>query len=134
MNPAFKNITSSKAINKFNVFITIATIISLAATGYWYFRNKLWRPKVSVLSVDWETGMAMVEVGNKQKQLYAGSPLSAGADWAVKFSNSPDGDEQPDRIELVRNDVVFNTLIVKPGTQAKAGFIGKDFEIINRLN
>lgn len=113
MSDKFKIFTSSKLQNRLNAIIIIGTIISLAATAYWYWQTHINHPEVKILSIDWEKGEAQVIINGKQQTLYANSKLSAGAEWALQFNNAPDGDEEPDRIEIVRGDITYNVLATK---------------------
>jgi hypothetical protein len=112
--PFLKAIASEKFQNRMNTFIVIGTVISLLGALYWYYRTHIDHPNVELISVDWEKGIAQVKINGKQETVYAGSKFSAGAEWAVGFSNLPDGDEVPDRIEISRGDIVHKVLATKP--------------------
>lgn len=109
----FKIIASPKSMQVMNVALTVAAVIGVLSTAWFYYKNKIWRPTVIIKKVDWTIGYASLLIENKTKDLYAGSQTSAGGDWAIRFANSPDGDNLPDRIELVKNNIVYKNLLIR---------------------
>ena len=89
-----------------NRLLQVATIVGAIvalAGGYTWFKNNFWRPKVSVLNVDYTKGIATLSINGKESTLIGDSSFSAGADWAVRFgANTLDKQTFYDRIELTK--------------------------------
>jgi len=93
----------TKRIDK---FIAIAMPIAiLIGAGYWIYLN-VYRPYVKIVEIDYKKGIATVKIGTKERHIYKGSITAAGGGWGVRFG--PYGyDEEPNRIELVKDDLVY---------------------------
>lgn len=86
----------------------IVTPIAFIIGGViWYYDN-IWKPEVTVLSTDFVSGSAEINVNGKKKTLYVGSTISAGHHWGVRFAG-----EDNSRIELVKDDLTYQTLSMK---------------------
>ena len=93
-----------------NVIFAIAGGLWACWTIYLIVRN-MKHPLVTVKSVDYEKGIAVVVHRGDEITLHKNSTISAGddgSDWGVRF-NGPD-DNTVNRIELVNNDLVYHTL------------------------
>jgi hypothetical protein len=101
-----------RSLNVLNTAIIVFTAASLAGGAYWFIKNNLWRPKVSVINADYDKGVADISIKGKTKRLYINSTLWAGGDWGVRFGTItlPNGNQYPNRIELIRNNLVFETI------------------------
>jgi len=102
----------TSALNK--LIAVFGPIAILIGGGVWYMNN-VWRPKVTLTTVDYEKQTATLNINGKDRVLYAGSTVSAGFGWGVRFGNSSYLEEKYDRIEVVKNDLVHKTLNVKEG-------------------
>lgn len=89
----------------------VLIVMPVAATigAYYWYRNNIWKPKVTVASVDFVSGTADVDINGKPKKLYTGSTITAGFGWGIRFA----GDEEYNRIELVKNDLTHEVLALK---------------------
>jgi hypothetical protein len=91
-----------------------SVLATLAGIGiaYVFFVNNIYRPSVSVVSVNYESGTAEIKVGNRQKTVYAGSILSVGliGEWGISFAGTNNG---YDRLELVKNGMTYKVLTTK---------------------
>lgn len=88
---------SLRTVNRVTtVLISVSTIIGV----YFLYKNNVWKPKVQLLKVDEAKGTAIIAVNGEEQMLYAGSTLSAGADWGVKFS------DDRKRVELTKGGLV----------------------------
>ena len=66
--------------------VATATVITALAGAYYFFVNNVWKPKVKVLSVDFDNGFATVEMPFGRKvDIYGDSQFLIGGDWGVKF-------------------------------------------------
>lgn len=84
-----------------------ATIITAVGGAYAFWRSNIYRPKVKIASADYNKGVAALVINGKQKTLLDNQTLSAGGGWGVRFASD---DEMPSRIELVKNDLVYNVI------------------------
>lgn len=100
------------SLSVLNTAIVIFTAASVAGGAYWFYKNNLWRPKVSVINADYDKGVADISVNGQTKRLYVNSTLWAGGDWGIRFGSITlsNGNQYPNRIELVRNALVFDTI------------------------
>jgi hypothetical protein len=100
-----------KQLKTMNTIFAIAGGLWAVWTVYLIVRN-IQHPKVSIKSVDYSKGRAVINIGSREENLFKNSTISAGADWGVRF-NGPDSDTI-DRIELVNNDLVHEILHIEP--------------------
>lgn len=110
-NPVTNITTTSKTGKRLNLIIGIIGGLSLAGTVWWFYRSKIWHPKVEVDYVDYQKGEANIVVGKKAFTIYKGSITSVGGDWGVKFSG-PD-EKTINRIELVNNGITHSYYAIK---------------------
>ena len=98
-----------------------STIGVFAAAGYFFYTN-VWRPHITMGTVDYDAGIATINVGGKPRILYAGSTIAAGGGWGVRFASNDPYNSAADwnRIEIVKNDLSFRTLDIKPVTKTGA--------------
>lgn len=96
-----------------NVMISVATTLSVLGGAFFLVYNNLWKPYVTVIDVDWQKGFADIHVNGKAVQLVKNAKVTAGGDWAVRFNASSGDMEKLDRIELVKGDVVYITVLRK---------------------
>lgn len=92
-------------------FARIAAIFSVIAgvgIAYWFYLDNIWRPKVSLISVDYETGVAVLNVNGKEKTLYDGSTISAMGHWGIRFAGG-DG-RSAERLELIKNEITYQVI------------------------
>lgn len=103
----------SRRTSLLNKVVAVFGPIAIAIGGVlWYFNN-VWRPKVNLVTVDYEKQTATLNINGKDRVLYAGSTISAGFGWGVRFGNSSYMNDNYDRVELVKNDLVYKTLNIK---------------------
>lgn len=100
----------SKQLKLVNTIGTIALSIGAVITVSVLAVNNFWHPKVSVTEVDYDKGLAVVEINGNQELLYVNSILSAKFGWGVKFGL--DMNNQPNRVELLKDDKVRQILDV----------------------
>jgi len=78
----------------------IVAVFSAIGGVYWFYKEKIWIPSVSVIKADYAAGTADLLIGGKPKKLYKDSIIHAGAAWGIKMSYAPN------RIELLKNGMV----------------------------
>lgn len=103
-------INTEKQLKIMNVIFGIAGGLWAVWTVYLIIRN-IKHPKVTVKSVDYTKGEAVIIHRGEEVILYKNSVLTArddGSDWGVRF-NGPD-DDTVNRVELINNDLVYATL------------------------
>ena len=100
----------------------IAVAITSIAGGYSFYLNNVWKPKVTVVSVDFANGLAQVKVTKmfgitSTIDIYGNANFNVGGDWAIRFgSSSINGSASIyDRLELTKKDMVIEYL-ESPGT------------------
>lgn len=103
----------------------IAVAITSIAGGYSFYLNNVWKPKVTVVSVDFANGLAIVKVTKmfgitSTIDIYGNANFNVGGDWAIRFgSSSINGSTSIyDRLELTKKDMVIEYL-ESPGTALK---------------
>ena len=108
INEKFNNTT--KQIIKIAAFVGAVTVI---VSGYSFYINNFWKPKVQVLSVDFNKGIAEVRVGNKNIFIYGDAvfEVSVGGEWGIKFGSTRKGNEMIyDSLQLVKKGMVVEYL------------------------
>jgi hypothetical protein len=100
-----------------DVFLKTAAIIAgitALAGGYAFFLNYVWKPKVEVISADFDTGKATIRVGNlfvKIIDISGDTIYQLSGDWGVRFGSVLQGSKLAyNRIELVRKGMVVEYL------------------------
>ena len=100
-----------------DVFLKTAAIIAgitALAGGYAFFLNYVWKPKVEVISADFNTGKATIRVGNlfvKIIDISGDTIYQLSGDWGVRFGSVLQGSKLVyNRIELVRKGMVVEYL------------------------
>ena len=93
----------------------IATSVLALAGAHAYYKNFIWRPKVYVLSVDFDAGIATLTVNGKNRILYGNATIYAGAEWGVRFGtiNNNENITTYDTLEIVRKGLVMDTLKIR---------------------
>ena len=100
-----------------DVFLKTAAIIAgitALAGGYAFFLNYVWKPKVEVVSADFNTGKATIRVGTlfvKIIDISGDTIYQLSGDWGVRFGSVLQGSKLVyNRIELVRKGMVVEYL------------------------
>ena len=92
----------------------IAAAITAIAGGYAFALNYVWQPTVVVKSVDFDKGVATLEVGEifkKVIEISGDTTYQIAGDWGVRFATVLVGDKPVyNRLELVRKQMVFKYL------------------------
>lgn len=96
-----------------NKIVAVFGPIAVVIGGALWYMNNVWRPKVNLVTVDYDKKTATLNINGKDRVLYAGSTVSAGFGWGVRFGKPSYMNENYDRIELVKNDLVHKTLNIK---------------------
>lgn len=104
---------STKTILKiFSVIVTVLGGISIGFVAYGHWKDKIWKPKVKILDVDFNTGEAHFEIDGETKTLIGESTIAIAADWGIRFGSTfADGKKSYNRIELVKNNMVYQTVL-----------------------
>lgn len=97
-----------------DVIIKIAAIVGAAtvlAGAYTYYLNNIWKPNVEILTVDFEKGVALVKVGEKEVYVYGDATflINTFGDWGIRFGSSR-GNNYYDRLELTKKGMVVEYL------------------------
>jgi hypothetical protein len=104
-------INLSKTNERILRIAAIVGAITVIAGGYTFYLNNVWRPKVEILSVDFNTGIAKIKYKGKEIDLEGDAVYWLNGDWGIKFGNihKSNGDFY-DRIELVKKGMVVEYL------------------------
>lgn len=88
--------------------VAIATVITALAGAYYFFVNNVWKPKVKVLSVDFDNGFATVEMPFGRKvDIYGDSQFLIGGEWGVKFGTvNKSGKVSYENLQLLKHGLV----------------------------
>jgi hypothetical protein len=103
ISPLFEK--ESKLVLK---IVAIATVITALGGGYYFFINNVWKPKVKVLSVDFENGFATVEMPFGRKvNIYGDSQFLINGEWGVKFGTiNKGGKTSYENLQLLKHGLV----------------------------
>ena len=100
-----------------DIFLKTAAIIAgvtALAGGYAFVLNYVWKPKVEVVSADYDTGKATIRVGTlfiKLIDITGDTIYQLAGDWGVRFGSVLQGGKTVyNRIELVRKGMVVQYL------------------------
>jgi hypothetical protein len=97
-----------------NAFLQIAAVVggvTALAGGYTFYLNYVWKPKVTVLDVDFINGIAHLQFGSKIIEVSGDTVFLLGGDWGIKFGSVyKDGILYYDRLLLVRKGMVYEYL------------------------
>lgn len=100
-----------------DIFLKTAAIIAgvtALAGGYAFVLNYVWKPKVEVISADYDTGKATIRVGSlfiKIIDISGDTIYQLSGDWGVRFGSVLQGGKTVyNRIELVRKGMVVQYL------------------------
>ena len=100
-----------KAKGLLNEVGAIATALAAIGTAYFLYMSNIWTPSVTLVSVDYVNGSANLTVNGQSITLYKNENFAAGWGWDVEFGT--DYDNAVERVQLVRNLVVYQILSVK---------------------
>jgi hypothetical protein len=96
-----------------DIFLKSAAIIAgvtALAGGYAFVLNYVYKPKVQVLSVDYDNGIATIKVGSlftKNIDINGDTTFHLVGDWGIRFGTILQGDKTVyNRLELVRKGMV----------------------------
>jgi len=97
-----------------DVLIKVAAVIgaiTVIGGAYSYYLNNIWKPNVTVDSVDFDKGVARVKVGNKILDIYGDATflINNFGDWGIRFGTSRITNKY-DRLELVKKMMVVEYL------------------------
>lgn len=92
------------------IIIKVAAVIgaiTVIAGGYTFYLNYLWKPKVEVVSVDFNQGVLQFKFQGKTVQIYGDSNYYLAGDWAIQLgSTKASGEVKYDRIQLLKKGMV----------------------------
>jgi hypothetical protein len=100
---------------KFNqasqVLLKIAAVstATFAVVSIWtFYKQNIWFPKIVLKDVDYNKGVANLDVNGKPLHLEGNSTYGIGSSFGLKFgsTNNTQGKELYDRIEIVKNGLV----------------------------
>jgi len=103
------SITSFENESKFVLkVVAVATVITALAGAYYFFLNNVWKPKVKVLSVDFDNGFATLELPFGRKvDIYGDSQFLISGDWGVRFGTiNKSGKVSYENIQLLKHGLV----------------------------
>ena len=100
-----------------DIFLKTAAIIAgvtALAGGYAFVLNYVWKPKVQVVTADYDNGTATIRVGTlfiKVIDISGDTIYQLSGDWGVRFGSVlQNGKTVYKRIELVRKQMVVEYL------------------------
>ena len=106
-----KNDKIQKSLQVIAVLLAIIGAASAIAGAVVFYKDNIWRPKVSVISVDFDNSSAVVVINGFQQTIYGNDTVAAGGDWGVKLAGEYIGSTTLyDRIELVKSGLVQSVL------------------------
>jgi hypothetical protein len=94
----------------------VVVAVTSIASGYSFYLNNFWKPKVTVLSVDFANGTAQIQVTKmfgvtSTIDIYGNANFNVGGDWAIRFGSSEvNGQLIYNRLELTKKDMVVEYL------------------------
>ena len=89
----------------------IVGAITVIAGGYTFYLNNIWRPKIEIISVDFNSGIAKIKYKGKEIDLEGDAIYWLNGDWGIKFGNIQKSNGNfYDRIELVKKGMVVEYL------------------------
>lgn len=118
-------------LSKGEEFLLKAGSIGAAVLGvfavYTFYRNNVWHPKIKIIKVDYNKGMADLEINGRPFTLRGDSSYLIAFDWGIKFGFTPtsDGKRVYDRIEVLKRGMVHSVLD-RAGQNRTAGFTGNE--------
>ena len=86
-----------------------ATIVAITAiaNGYQFYINQLWKPKVEILSIDFNQGVLQFKFQGKTYQVYGDSNYFLAGDWSIQLGSTKLADgAKYDRIQLLKKGMV----------------------------
>jgi len=88
--------------------VAVATIITALGGAYYFFVNNIWKPKLKVLSVDFDNGFATVEMPfGKEVDVFGDSQFLISGDWGVKFGTvNKNGKTSYENLQLLKKGLV----------------------------
>jgi len=107
---------------------SIGAAVLAIVSVYSFYWNNIWKPKVDVKEVDFNNGIAKIEVNGKPFVLRGDSPFLIKFDWGIKFGYTfrSDGKRVYDRIEILKRNMV-QRVIREAGEVKFTGFDEKTF-------
>jgi len=110
-NTEFKTGLSNTTQNVIKVAAVIGAI-TIIAGGYTWYLNNIWKPKVKVVSVDLNNGIAVLDYYGKEITIKGDAVYWLNADWGVRFGNIRTDSQQfkYDRLELLKKGMVVEYL------------------------
>ena len=88
--------------------VAVATVITAIGGAYYFFVNNVWKPKVTVLSVDFDNGFATVQLPFGRKiDIYGNSEFLVSGEWGIKFGTvNKDGKVSYENLQLLKHGLV----------------------------
>ena len=97
-----------------DTIIKVAAIVgavTIIAGGYTWYLNNIWKPRIEVLSVDFDNGTAELKHKTKIIELEGDAVYWIDADWGLKFGTIiENGSANYDRVELLKKGMVVEYL------------------------
>jgi hypothetical protein len=92
--------------------VAVATVITALAGAYYLILNNVWKPKVKVLSADFNNGFATLQVPFGRKiDIYGDSVFLIAGDWGIKFGTiNKNGKTQYENLQLLKHGLVVEYL------------------------
>ena len=95
----------------------VVLAITSIAGGYSFYINNIWKPVITVKSVDFGNGVAEIDVKKmfgitkNNVTIYGNANFNVGGDWGIRFgSSSKNNSILYDRLELTKKDMVVEYL------------------------
>lgn len=99
------------------IIIKVAAIIgaiTVIAGGYTFYLNYLWKPKVEVVSVDFNQGILEFKFQGKTVQVFGDSNYYLAGDWSIQLGSTKlNSGSKYDRIQLLKKNMVVEYLTNK---------------------
>jgi len=85
----------------------VVAAIGAIAGGYSFWKNNIWNPKITVVSVDYAKGVAVVKSFGKEISIFGDATFLIGGDWGIKFGSNRG---VYDKLELTKKGMVVDYL------------------------
>lgn len=107
-----QKVESKKWFRPLLTIAAVSTSILAVINAYSFYKNNIWKPKVTINSIDYTNQLAHITIHGKNLTIKGDSTYHVGYEWGIRFGFTfVNGTRVFDRIELVKNNVVYQTIV-----------------------
>jgi len=105
VNPKISFEKESKLVLK---IVAVASVITALGGAYYFFVNNVWKPKIKIISLDFENGFAKIQMPfGRIVDIYGDSQFLIGGAWGVRFGTiTKNGKNSYENLQLLKNGLV----------------------------